>query len=150
MKAGDRSRRVHVLRTTGASVNLIPEHLMVIIGCFVAARSLLDARHHGAELIWCVGLAGALVVILAITTIARPMPWPCWAQVTLGFGLCFGPFFLTFDAPDFVTVAVGFAISSLAATELDAIDAARTRPASRLAKAPAPPRTRAAAGPFLP
>ena len=129
MTANDRSSRVHVLRATGASVSLSSEHLIAIIGCVLMARSVLASLHHGDEITWGVGLTGALVVILALTTIARPASWQFWAQVALGFGLYLVALFLTFDfdRPDWITVVAGFAIIILAGTEIDALGAARER-----------------------
>jgi hypothetical protein len=125
MKPLNGSARVEVLIPKTGRVTLVPEHALALIGCALMVRPVFEHAHRGGEAIWS-GALGALVVVVALSTMLRLTGWQPWAQAAAGCGLCFIPlFFLSSDAPDWTTLAAGVALMTLAVIEIGAIESAR-------------------------
>jgi hypothetical protein len=144
MQPNNASDRVQVLRTRTEGITYVPEYLIAVIGCALIVRSLLDRMHYGDDVIWWGALAGALIVVISLTTAVWLTLWQPWVQVAAGYSLCFTPLLLSSDTPDRTTLAAGAVLVTLAMIEIDSIESARnhdphrgwrrqtTRPASHL------------------
>jgi hypothetical protein len=125
MQPHNRSDRVQVLPARTEGISHVPEHLIAVIGCALIARPLFERMHYGDEVIWCGALAGALMVVISLTTAVRLTLWQPWLQAAAGYGLWFTPLFLSSGTPDWTTLAAGVVLVTLATVEIAAIESAR-------------------------
>jgi len=123
MKPLKKSGRVEALVPNTERVTLVPEHGLALIGGALLARPLLEHAHRSGELIWS-GAIGALITVIALTTMLRLTRWQAWAQAAAGCGLCVAPFMPAIANPDWLLVAIGAAVAVLALVEIDAVETA--------------------------
>jgi hypothetical protein len=123
MKPLKGSGRVEALIPKTGRVTLVPEHVLALIGCALIARLALEHAHRSGEVIWS-GALGALVAVIALTTMLRLTRWQPWAQTAVGCGLFVTPLMPSIASPDWTLLAVGIAIAVLALLEIDAVEMA--------------------------
>jgi hypothetical protein len=123
MKPLNGPARVEALIPKTGRVTLVPEHALALIGCALMARLVFEHAHRGGDVIWS-GALGALVAVIALSTMLRLASWQPWAQAALGSGLFVTPLMPSIANPDWTLLAVGTAIAVLALLEIDAVEMA--------------------------
>jgi hypothetical protein len=123
MKPLKSSGRVEALVPKTEHVTLVPEHVLALIGCALMARPLVEHAHRSGEVIWS-GAIGALITVIALTTMLRLTRWQAWGQAAAGCGLCVAPLLPSIANPDWTLIAIGAAIAVLAVIEIDAVEIA--------------------------
>lgn len=141
MISRSRLGRIHFLEPKTARVTLVPEQMIAIVGFALMARLVI------AQLLWegmlhrhgvaSVALVGALVLVLALTTMIRLTRWQPWVQAAAGAGTCFVTLFLLNDTPDWIALVGASAIVMLSMWQIDAIESAENHARHRGWRQPA-------------
>jgi hypothetical protein len=128
MKTRSRSERIYFLEPKAARVTLVPQQVIAIIGVALIARPVFAQppweRMSDRDEVMCVALVGALVLVLALTTMIRLRRWQPWVQAAAGVSTCIVALFLLRDTPDGTALVAGSAIVTLAMRQIDAIESA--------------------------
>jgi hypothetical protein len=139
MKTHDGSERVQALEPKAGRVTLVPELWIAVIGGALMARPVFEQGDGNDEVMWS-GALGAVIVVIALTTLVRLRRWQPWAQAAVGGGLYIAALFFSGDDIDWLTCTIGPVIVTLAMLEADAIETedvhARHRGWRRLATRP--------------
>jgi hypothetical protein len=136
------SERIHFLEPKTERVTLLPEQVIAIVAFALMARpmfaqSLWEPVSHRDEVTRCLALVGALVLVIALTTMIRLSRWQPWVQAAAGLGVGFLPLFFLSDSPDWAALVAGSAIVTLAMWQIGAIASADDHAAHRGWRQPA-------------
>jgi hypothetical protein len=120
MKTPDGSRRVQAFEPKAGGATVVPEQWIAIIGGALMARPAFESGDGGEE-VMVTGALGAVIVVIALTTLVRLRRWQPWTQAAMGGGLWIAACFSSSDAPDWILFAIGPVIVMLAVLEIDAV-----------------------------